>query len=107
MITGHHVGNDGDDLFVEFTVRREQMTVKFNFDQERHGLSHDVDYPPEYLYRYGLMPSYRFKTFTIFADIIYNHYRNVDFDNDPLTLDIRPGTRRDEYIAGLGIEIPL
>jgi hypothetical protein len=106
MITGHHVGNDGDDLFVEFTVRRDPMTVKINFDQERHGLSQGVDYPPEYLYQYGLMPSYRFRTFTIFADIVYNHYRNVDFDNDPLTLDIRPGTRRDEYIAGLGIEIP-
>lgn len=108
MIMGHQMGNMADDLFFEITLRHNPASLKINFDQERRGFSNgsgNNNNPPETRYQYGLRPSYRFKTYTLFADLIYNHYRNVNFSNDALSVDVHPGTRLDEYIAGLGMEI--
>jgi hypothetical protein len=107
MIMGDNMGNNADDLYFEFTIRFGPAAMKTYFDQQRRGLAPDVTYPPEKKYQYGLRPSYRFESFTLFADMIYNHYRNVNYSTstDPLQIDIHPGTSLDEYIAGLGIEM--
>ena len=91
-------------------MRRRPFTATINFDLERHGIPDPTTAaanPPEYRYQYVFKPSYQFKAFTVFADLVYNRYRNVNFSKDPLLFDIHPGTRRDDFIAGLGIELPL
>jgi hypothetical protein len=105
MITGHEMGNDADDYYFELNYRRSRGSLKIYYDQERHGLSANVAYPPEQRYEYGLRPAYKFDQFTVFADLIYNHYKNVNFSTDPTTFSIHPGTTLDEFIAGLGVDV--
>ncbi len=104
MITGHAMGNDADDIYVEMTIRHKPASLKIYYDLERHGLSSGATTPPEKRYQYGLRPSYQWNAVTLFADLVYNQYRNVNFSNDPLAFDIHPGTRLDEFIAGFGVE---
>jgi hypothetical protein len=105
MITGHEMGNDADDYYYEITIRHNPGSLKIYYDQERHGLSRDVSYPPEKRYEYGLRPAYQFKNLVFFADLVYNHYKNVNYSTNPVQYDIHPGTELDEFIAGLGVEI--
>jgi capsule assembly protein Wzi len=110
VVMGHHMGNNADDFFFEVAARRRSFAAAVNFDLERHGIpdpASSATNPPEYRYQYGFKPSYRFKTFTLFADLVYNRYRNVNYSVDALSFDIHPGTRREDYIAGLGVELPL
>ncbi len=105
MITGAEMGNDADDYYYEITIRHNPGSLKIYFDQERHGLSKDITYPPEKRDEYGLRPAYQFKNYTFFADLVYNHYKNVNFSSDPTVIDIHAGTELDEFIAGLGVEV--
>ncbi len=110
QIMGHEMGPAADDFFTEMIFRHGQWAWKINYDRERRGLTKD-GLPPELEYQYGISPSYRFGRYRVFSDLIYTHYRNVDFNADPLKADnasnfaIRPGTRRDEMVAGLGLEV--
>ena len=99
------MGNNSDDYYFEVNIRHNPGSLKIYYDQERHGLSRDVPYPPEHRYEYGLRPAYQIKNYTLFADLIYNHYKNVNYSTNSLGYDIRPGTELDELIAGLGVEI--
>jgi hypothetical protein len=105
MITGHEMGNDSDDYYFELNIRHNPGSLKIYYDQERHGLSSNVSYPPEYRYEFGLNPAYQLKKVTFFADLIYNHYKNVNYSTNPVQYDIHPGTKLDEYIIGLGTAI--
>lgn len=104
-ITGAEMGNDSDDYYYEITIRHKPGSLKIYYDQERHGLSASVSNPPEQRYEYGLRPAYQIKNYTLFADFIYNHYKNVNYSTSPVQYDIRSGTELDEFIAGLGVEI--
>lgn len=107
IIMGHEMGNNADDLFFELTIRHHPAALTFIYDQQHHWLKDNWEAPHSYetKHQYGVRPSYRFSIYTVFADLIYNHYRNVDYSADPTTFDIHPGTRLDEYIAGLGVAI--
>ena len=105
MIMGHEMGNDADDYYLEMNVRHAPGSLKIYYDQERHGLSSNVTYPPERRNEYGLRPAYQYENFLFFADLIYNHYKNVNFSTNPVQYDIHAGTELDEFIAGLGVEI--
>ncbi len=105
MITGHEMGNDSEDYYFEITMRHKPGSLKVYYDFERHDLSQDVTYPPERRYEYGLRPTYQIQNFTFFADLIYNHYINVNYSTNSLSYNIHPGTELDEFIAGLGVEI--
>jgi hypothetical protein len=105
LIMGHEMGNAADDYYFELNFRRNRGSLKIYYDQEQHGLSANVSYPPEQRYEYGLRPAYKFDQFIVFADLIYNHYKNVNYSSDPTTFSIHPGTTLDEFIAGLGVAI--
>ncbi len=109
LIMGHEMGNDAEDLFYQIVVRRLPLVVQINYDRQKHWLPDrwTGDHPYETRYQYGLRPSYQFKAFTLFADLIYNDYHNVNFSTDPTRYDIHEGTRRNELIAGLGVEFKL
>ena len=105
MITGDEMGNDADDYYFEITLRHEPGSLKIYYSQERHGLAANVTYPPEHRYEYGLRPAYQINNITLFADLIYNHYKNVNYSTDPTLFDIHPGTELDTFIIGLGASI--
>jgi Capsule assembly protein Wzi len=105
MITGDEMGNDADDYYFEITLRHEPGSLKVYYSQERHGLAANVTYPPEHRYEYGLRPTYKINNVTLFADLIYNHYKNVNYSTDPTLFDIHPGTELDTFIVGLGASI--
>ncbi len=111
VIMGDSAGNLADDLYFEFDVHDNPWNTKLFYDQERQGEQQNdaaAFPPPQFRYEVGIKPSYRFsKTLTLFADLIYNHYRNLNLSTDPTLFDIHPGTRRDEIISGLGIEVRL
>ncbi len=102
---GHFMGNFADDLFFEMAVRHNPWTLSVSYDRTRHDSSKLISYRQETRDQYGLKPSYRFEKFVLFADLFYNHHENVNFSNDPLTVDIHPDTRLDEVISGAGVEI--
>jgi len=110
MITGHHMGNNADDLFFELVYRKNPFTISINYDQERRGISDKnstTDNPPEYRTQYGLKPSYKIGRYTLFSDLIYIHRRNVDSSSNALNVTVQPGARVDDYIVGIGVSINL
>lgn len=108
QIMGYYMGGMADDLFFETTIRHKPVSIKIFCERERQGVSEgatDFNAPPETKYGFGLTPAYQFERYTFFTNLIYNHYHNVNFSNDPVQFDIHPGTNRDEFIAGLGVAI--
>ena len=99
---GHHRGRDADDFFFSITKRWAALSIEWIYDRERHGKK---SFPgsPEIQNQFKISPLYQSARFSIFTELVYSRYRNMDIDPDPLTFNINTGSHRSEVAVGIGI----
>lgn len=110
VLMGHHMGPEAEDIFFEIRHKFENLILAGFYDRERHHLYKKIDQyhiyktTPEIRYQYGIEALWKLKKIELQGTVIYNRYKNVDSNPDPLKIEVTAGKDAKELITGLGIK---
>ncbi|MBI3578449.1 MAG: hypothetical protein HY089_03450, partial [Ignavibacteriales bacterium] len=106
-IMGHHMGSEADDIYFEFQHHWKTADLKLFYHAERHGIVATDPWPPherefpEKLYQYGIEVSKVWKDLSVEALFLWNQYKNIDVNPDPIFIDPSAHYDANSYVFGL------